>query len=1269
MGPRPPIIKEHPTSMVVKKQKPVTLSCKADGEPTPTIEWYKDNELVHKSPNYIFLANGDLFILKVTNQKKEKDTGIYHCMARNEHGKARSHNATIEIASIRDEFRILPTDVWAAVGDVAVLECSPPRGYPEPEVKWKKSGEIVQIDGGRFRLSANNLIISDVQPEDAGRYHCLAQNMGGLRESPPAQLNVRVKPYFIRRPEDVTALSNEVAEIHCKVGGDPTPKVTWKRERGKIPSGRSFITDDKSIRISHVTLEDEGVYVCEAENLVGQISSSASLIVHSKPNFLVEPKDVRTNINGVARFECVATGNPRPSVFWTKEGNQVLMFPDNKYGRFSVNSDGSLIISSVKKDDIGFYVCSALSVVGSSTAKAFLNISSPTEIPPPLIILGPADQTLAEHTTAILPCDATGTPHPSLRWLLNNNPIPMNNDRFNILETGTLQIDDLQLTDSGNYQCVVYSDNGQSNWSAQLRVVSAHSTNTMFHRMPDPSTFPDPPSRPMIVNSTDSSVTISWRRTGRDGASPFISAIVEYFSPEHHNEWIRIGQPIMTDHFTIQGLSSASRYFFLVRAQNSHGIGPPSPISHEARTLGTEFSAAITSENIDLIEARKKLESVIVELKDVRAINSSTVKLFWEVRGSQEYVEGFYVRFRTVDHDHLVSDGGPTIAENKYQMVTVYNGGASTYLLTNLPKYNIFEFFLVPFYKTIDGKPSNTRIVRTMEDYPSAPPSLIKAKPISSTSALVSWQPPPPDKVNGQLLGYKLFVEGSYVPYSLNLTINSNTTSYLLRNLSIETEYVITMLAFTAMGHGPSSSPLTFIMDPLLSSDVYTEKSPFDTSYMSNVWICVLIITLIILSLIVLLLGFLLYKKRTSILKKGNTDLSNGREMKSATNSLYPSQWQYSWKTGNRHASGDSKQMVLNSGSMKISSSFHPLDHTGYSTVTTDEPTADYAEVSQADNNYETAYYATSNAIQHESPIAYASSSIISAKNNVYATQAWPSQNWTVQMQSPKAKAHPFSTLDRSGGPISKLYFADRKKGPVTDGHRNGTAQTMAHTMQHKQQVQPLIGSCNDYEDASLFYADSSAYSANVTQIPSSKLVGGNQFKYGSLSRVVTKANQSHLNNPMISNELKASIVADSYGKKKSQNQFDWETRDFAFNTQSSSSSPRNTLSRNKSRTQMEIESTYKPTGHNRHLITNPMIERANVANYQQRSPSFDDKVEDFTLTGHLPSGGNLIGSNFFSIKDSRPFNFSTPVGTESVIANHNLNSCDNESNCYQELP
>lgn len=50
-------------------------------------------------------------------------------------------------------------------------------------------------------------------------------------------------------------------------------------------------------------------------------------------------------------------------------------------------------------------------------------------------------------------------------------------------------------------------------------------------------------------------------------------------------------------------------------------------------------------------------------------------------------------------------------------MLTVLHAGdASGFQVSGLAKYTRYEFFLVPFYKTVDGRPSNSRTVRTLED-------------------------------------------------------------------------------------------------------------------------------------------------------------------------------------------------------------------------------------------------------------------------------------------------------------------------------------------------------------------------------------------------------------------------------------------------------------------------------------------------------------------------------------------------------------------------
>ena len=89
--------------MTVARNEPVTLSCKANGTPRPTIEWYRNGQLVKMAPedpvsHRILLPDGSLFFLKAMQSKKEQDGGTYWCVASNEIGVARSNNATLEIA-------------------------------------------------------------------------------------------------------------------------------------------------------------------------------------------------------------------------------------------------------------------------------------------------------------------------------------------------------------------------------------------------------------------------------------------------------------------------------------------------------------------------------------------------------------------------------------------------------------------------------------------------------------------------------------------------------------------------------------------------------------------------------------------------------------------------------------------------------------------------------------------------------------------------------------------------------------------------------------------------------------------------------------------------------------------------------------------------------------------------------------------------------------------------------------------------------------------
>lgn len=63
------------------------------------------------------------------------------------------------------------------------------------------------------------------------------------------------------------------------------------------------------------------------------------------------------------------------------------------------------------------------------------------DVPPPVVDIGPTNQTLATRSAATLPCQASGIPLPTIKWYRNGNYLSPDDPRVTITSSGTLQID------------------------------------------------------------------------------------------------------------------------------------------------------------------------------------------------------------------------------------------------------------------------------------------------------------------------------------------------------------------------------------------------------------------------------------------------------------------------------------------------------------------------------------------------------------------------------------------------------------------------------------------------------------------------------------------------------------------------------------------------------------------------------------------------------------------------------------------------------------
>ncbi|XP_048419066.1 immunoglobulin superfamily DCC subclass member 3 isoform X2 [Stegostoma tigrinum] len=478
-------------------------------------------------------------------------------------------------------FTLEPSDVVAVEEHPLKLHCQV-EGMQPISKSWRKNGVLLS-DSEHISLLANgSLYITKFQKlredgsSDEGEYDCTAQNHLGLLVSRKAKVQVATLSPFHVQPQSMMVEEGGVARFQCQIHGLPEPLIMWlKNRRALEPSDDRFtFLPTGVLQITRVGEEDSGIYQCVAANTADtRHSEEASLTVsgshsnvYKEPTILVGPENLTLTVHQTAVLECVATGNPRPIVSWSRldgrpigvEGIQVL-------------GTGNLMISDLSVQHSGVYVCAA-NKPGTRvrrTAQGRLVVQAPAEF-----VQYPQSISRPVGTTAIFNCLAQGEPIPQLTWLKNGEILAPSGHIKLKNNNNTLTINGISPEDEAIYQCIAENDAGSTQASARLTVLWAEG-------------LPGPPRDVKAVALSATAIQVSWTEPSENtrdiiGYVLHIRKTADPVEMEYQEAVSKTTlQQVVTD------LQPSTGYTFYIKAYTSRGASKPSELA-TCRTRGED---------------------------------------------------------------------------------------------------------------------------------------------------------------------------------------------------------------------------------------------------------------------------------------------------------------------------------------------------------------------------------------------------------------------------------------------------------------------------------------------------------------------------------------------------------------------------------------------------------------------------------------------------------------------------------------------------------
>ena len=114
-----------------------------------------------------------------------------------------------------------------------------------------------------MRYNGSALQVLHVRKEDSDIYFCSAVNLLGSVEKKTLLVVVSLPRFTVKPPARVVASPGEIFTLNCSATGDPQPVISWRKQGGQLPVGRSKQSNGDLV-IRGLQVSDAGYYICVA---------------------------------------------------------------------------------------------------------------------------------------------------------------------------------------------------------------------------------------------------------------------------------------------------------------------------------------------------------------------------------------------------------------------------------------------------------------------------------------------------------------------------------------------------------------------------------------------------------------------------------------------------------------------------------------------------------------------------------------------------------------------------------------------------------------------------------------------------------------------------------------------------------------------------------------------------------------------------------------------------------------------------------------------